>query len=117
MLGRDLFNGTENILSSNDAMSILKQLYSGANDGNICYQKIIEGLKNTDFHDRLDRNIDHALVAHKIGNLSEATNDIGLFYTNKPYILTVYTSDLANPNDVITGISDLVYDYKIEHDN
>lgn len=112
LIGHDLYNGTSKVLTANDAMGVLKKLYTGADNGNIGYQKIVAWLKNTDFHDRLDRDLDHAIVAHKIGNLYGATNDIGIFYTDKPYILTVYTSNLSNPNDVIARISDMVYDYQ-----
>ncbi|MGI6120655.1 MAG: serine hydrolase, partial [Desulfosporosinus sp.] len=117
MIGSDLNNGKDNILTANQAQAILKILYHGANEGNVGYQQIVEWLKNTVFHDRLDRNIEHSIVAHKTGNLREATNDIGIFYTNKPYILTVYTSFLSKPNAVISSISDLVYDYQAKYGN
>ncbi len=115
LIGHNLLESSDNFLSAKSSMTVLKTLYTGANEGNIGYQKIVEWLKTTDFHDRLDRNLDHSLVAHKIGNLNGATNDIGLFYTNKPYILTVYTSYLVNPNATITSISDFVYEYQAKH--
>ncbi len=117
LLGHDLYVDGNNILSANDALIMLQHLYTGANNGDTGYQKIVEWLKNTDFHDRLDRDLDHSIVAHKIGNLDDATNDIGIFYTGKPYVLTVYTSGLVNPNDVIANISNIVYDYQAAHGN
>jgi putative cell wall-binding protein/beta-lactamase class A len=110
-IGHPLYNGEDNVLSADDARSLLKQLYTGAEKGNIYYQQIVEWLKNTIFHDRLDLNIDHSIVAHKIGNYQDCTNDIGIFYTAKPYILTVYTSGLTCPNSMISGLSDIVYKF------
>jgi putative cell wall-binding protein/beta-lactamase class A len=110
-IGHPLYNGKDNILSADEAMALLKQLYAGAAEGNTYYQQIVEWLKNTIFHDRLDKNIEHSIVAHKIGNYKDCTNDIGIFYTNKSYILAVYTSALANPNNLISSISDIVYKF------
>lgn len=112
LIGHDMYNGDNNILSANDARLIMNTLYTGASKGDVGYQKIVGWLKTTDFHDRLDKDMTHSVVAHKIGNLNEATNDIGIFYTNRPYILTVYTSYLSSPNSMITSISDIVYDYQ-----
>ncbi|HWQ89746.1 MAG TPA: cell wall-binding repeat-containing protein [Desulfitobacteriaceae bacterium] len=110
-IGHALNNGKDNVLSADDALSLLKQLYTGAANGNTYYQQIVEWLKNTIFHDRLDKNIEHSIAAHKIGNYRDCTNDIGIFYTNKPYILAVYTSGLASPNNMISAFSDIAYKF------
>ena len=113
LIGRDLMNDSyENVLSSYDASTVLSKLYTGAQNGNTGYQKIVGWLKKSDFHDRLDRDLDHSIVAHKIGNLDDVTNDIGIFYTNRPYTLSIYTEGLGAPEDTIAQISDKVYDYQ-----
>lgn len=90
---------------------------------NIYYQHLIEVMKQTEFHDRLDKYIPEMLTAHKIGNFCKLikgkeydyVNDIGIIYTDKPYAIAVYTENMDNANDVIADISKMIYDYQIKN--
>lgn len=58
--------------------------------------KFLENLlKNTIFHNRLDKYIPKELVAHKIGNFYRYYNDAGIIYVEKPYVLVVLTKDIG----------------------
>lgn len=59
------------------------------------YKMLEELLKNTVFHDRLDKYIPRELVAHKIGNFYRYYNDAGIIYLQEPYILVVLTKDIG----------------------
>jgi len=90
-------------------------------DNNLYYEHLIDVMKQTSFHDRLDKYIPELLTAHKIGNFYKVikgrgynyVNDIGIIYTDKPYAIAVYTENMNNANVVIADISKMVYDYQI----
>lgn len=102
-----------NVMSANDASKLLKQLYSGAKTNNY-YANIINYMKHTDFHDRIDRDLDHGIVAHKIGNYGSFINDISIVYSVRPYILVVYSDSVKNANEKIAEISDFLYKYNTQ---
>ncbi len=102
-------NHANNEITAQGAFNALKQLNDGANKGNLYYSKIINLMKNTIFNDRISKNIPYPLVAHKIGNYEMNVHDMGIIYTENPYILTIYTNGLINPNATISGISDIIY--------
>lgn len=105
-------NHSGNYMTANGAMNILKRLYTESK-GNSYYAKIIGWMKQTVFHDKLDRYLNHAMVAHKIGFYGAAVSDIGIIYTDKPYILAVYTNGVADPNTLIADISKIIYDRQV----
>jgi len=102
-------NHSNNEITALGAFNALKKLNDGANNGDIGYSKIISLMKQTIFNDRISNNIANSIVAHKIGNYGSNVHDIGIIYTKKPYILTVYTNGLRNANATISGISDIIY--------
>lgn len=101
-----------NYITPSQETTLLTELYENKNK-NPYYSNIISDMKNTDFHDRLDKYIDHSIVAHKIGDYDDYVNDVGIFYTKKPYILTVYTQGVSNADEVIAQISKMIYDYQL----
>ncbi|MFT8316298.1 MAG: serine hydrolase [Clostridium sp.] len=106
-------NHSDNYITAAQETNILTQLYENK-DNNAYYSHIIDIMKNTDFHDRLDKYIDTKIVAHKIGNYSDYVNDAGIVYTDKPYAISIYTKGISNANEVIAHISKMVYDYQNE---
>jgi len=50
---------------------------------------MIQTMKNTEFHDRIDKYIPREIVAHKIGNYAECVNDMAIVSKKNPYILVV----------------------------
>jgi len=116
---RDLIDGklghttdhTRNYITANDETALLKLLYDNV-DNNPFYAQIIENMKKTDFHDRIDLYIPQEVVAHKIGNYDSYVNDVGIIHVKKPYILSIYTKELPYANEVIAHISKMIYDYQ-----
>lgn len=108
-LGHEVNRG-KNIMTPSEACEYLKQLYYNE-DNNPYYDYIIELLKNTVFHDRLDANLEYDMVAHKIGNYGSYVNDIGIVYSESPYVIAIYTEGVDNANDIISEISYMIYEY------
>ncbi|HZK52998.1 MAG TPA: serine hydrolase [Desulfosporosinus sp.] len=102
-------NHTKNEITAQGAFNALKSLNDGANQGNKNYSKLIGFMKQTIFNDRISHNLPNSIVAHKIGNYGSNVHDIGIIYTERPYILAIYTNGLRNPNATISGISDIIY--------
>lgn len=100
-----------NYITSAEETNILKQLYENK-ENNSYYSHIIDIMKKTAFHDRLDKYIDNNIVAHKIGNYSNYVNDVGIIYTDNPYVISIYTKGVDNADEVIAHISKLIYDYQ-----
>lgn len=103
----------ENYITPEQEFRLLKLLYNKRNDK--YYSHLIELMKNTDFHDRLDKYIPQNIVAHKVGDYSTYVHDVGIIFTEKPYILVVYTNNLPEliykePHERIAKFSKLIYD-------
>ena len=91
----------------------LKRLYDNP-DNNPLYDTIIEHMKNTIFHDRLDKYLPYEVVAHKIGSYNEYTHDTGIVYSERPYSLSVYTKSIDT--EPMAKLSRAIYDLKISTD-
>lgn len=104
----------ENTVTVKQQFLMLKHLYENE-DNNRYYNKIVNYMKNTTVHNRLDKYIPQEIVAHKIGDYLEAVNDIGIIYTDKPYILCVLSNgdSLDNEAENIAKISESIYSLQI----
>lgn len=102
----------KNFITPKQSCMILKSLYNKSCE-DIYYKKIIQFMKSTTTHDRLDKYIPKEIVAHKIGDYENYVNDVGLIFTNEPYILSVYTEDVMEQGrENIAQISKVIYDIK-----
>jgi len=110
LLDRDV-DHEENLTTAKNAADFLKLLYKNP-DNNPYYAGLIENMKNTAFHDRIDKYIPEEITAHKIGSYASYVNDIAIIYTDRPYILVVYTMGLREPEEKIAQISKMIYDYQ-----
>lgn len=82
------------------------------------YEKLIEDLENTDWHDRIDALLpDHVHVAHKIGNQTRTANDVGIVFASHPYVLSVMTEDVdfGTACRKIAELSRMIYDFVEEY--
>jgi beta-lactamase class A len=101
-----------NYLKPVDAAEFLKQLYYNP-ENNSYYPWLIDIMKNTIFHDRIDRDIPQEIVAHKIGSYESYANDIAIVLTERPYILVVYTEDIVDEaENLIAEISRTIYEHQ-----
>jgi beta-lactamase class A len=98
---------SDNNTTAYEQFKIYERLYKNP-DGNPNYKFLIGLLKQTEFHDRLDKYIPMDLVAHKIGNYYRYYNDAGIIYLEEPYILVVLTKDIGKLSleDPISGNED-----------
>jgi len=91
---------------------LLKELYGNRYDQYNSH--LISDMKQTIFHDRIDKYVPKSLVAHKIGNYSTYVNDVGIVFTDKPYIFIMYVDGLSNSAEKIANISKMVYQVQLE---
>lgn len=100
-----------NYISPNQMMAMLKRLYTNP-DNNPYYATLIDNMKNTIFHDRMDKYIPQEIVAHKIGNYGAYVNDVGIIYTKEPILVSFYTENLSQDkaNEIIAQCSKILYD-------
>ena len=110
ILGID-YGDYNNVTSARIELEVLKYIYENRNNPN--YNTLIEYLKNTEFHDRLDKYLPKDIVAHKIGSNEGYTHDIGIIFTEDPYIIIMMTDNVYNSPDKIADISKEMYLYNI----
>lgn len=84
----------ENHYNAKELGQILKELYYNEEE-NPYYDKIIEYMKETEFHDRMDKYLPYSEVAHKIGSYYRYYHDMGIVYGEENYILVVMTKDVG----------------------
>ncbi len=101
-----------NYITPKAMLAIMQKLYANE-DNNPYYNTIIEYMKHTIYHDRIDGLIPRDIVAHKIGDFESYVNDVGIVYTKKPYIIIFYTDGFTYES--IAEISKMVYDYNIKN--
>jgi len=92
-----------------DSFKILERLYSNP-DKNEYYSGLIENMKKTEYHDRIDKYIPQEIVAHKIGNYAEYVNDMAIVYGEDPYILAVFTKGMPEAAESIAQVSKMIYE-------
>ena len=107
-------NRSDNYTTANNSAMLLKLLYENPTN-NTHYSNIIENMKHTVFHDRIDKFIPQNITAHKIGNYQNYVNDIAIIYTDHPYVLSILTNNVSDANDKIAQISKIIYDFQVNN--
>lgn len=102
----------KNYITPRQSYTILKKLYEES-ESNVYYKKVLQMMKETSSHDRLDKYIPIEMISHKIGDYDQYVNDIGIVHTKEPYILVVYTKGVMEEGrENIARISKTIYDIK-----
>jgi beta-lactamase class A len=96
-----------------NSFKILERLYLNPEE-NEYYNGIVETMKKTQSHDRIDKYIPQEIVAHKIGDYAGYVNDMAIVCTENPYILTVFTNNMPDSMETIAQVSKLIYDAQIK---
>lgn len=105
-------NNDKNYITPRQSGTILKKLYEESKT-NVYYEKVLEMMKDTSSHDRLDKYIPIEIISHKIGDYDQYVNDIGIVHVKEPYILVVYTKGVMEEGrENIARISKAIYDIK-----
>jgi len=98
-----------NNITPKESSKILERLYLNP-ENNKYYSDMIETMKKTKCHDRIDKYIPQKIVAHKIGDFGEYINDTAIVCTDNPYILVIFTKGIPDAKNVIAKVSKLIYD-------
>ena len=98
-----------NNITPRDSFKILERLYLNPQN-NQYYPTLVETMKKTVFHDRIDKYIPKEIVAHKIGDYGEYVNDVGIVFKENPYIFVVFTKNIPEANEIIGQVSKIIYD-------
>ncbi|WP_291648840.1 serine hydrolase [Clostridium sp.] len=85
----------ENSITAEQLYKVLERLYKNP-DNNPYYEKLIGYMKETIFHDRLDKYLPYNIVAHKIGDYYRYYHDFGIVYAKDPYIIVILTKDIGD---------------------
>ena len=81
-------------LTAKQNFEILYRLYKNP-DNNPYYSTVIELMKETEFHDRLDKYIAYEKVSHKIGSYYRYYHDMGFIFAEETYLLVVLSKDIG----------------------
>lgn len=95
----------ENVITAKQAATILDYLYQHEEK----YADLVKHMQETVFHERLETTLTKDHLAHKIGSSESYIHDIGLFLTDQPYALVVYTDGVGDAEDFISTVSDIVW--------
>lgn len=98
----------ENIISSDDAAIILARLYQNQTT-NAGYKTLLNNMSKTIYNDRLETATTRGKVAHKIGTNETYYHDIGIFFNDHPYVLTVYTNNVTDAKKFMSQLSDTIW--------
>jgi hypothetical protein len=101
-----------------DMALVARELYRRYLENPVVYEKLIEDLENTDWHDRIDASLPKDVrVAHKIGNQTRTANDVGIVFASHPYVLSVMTGDVdfGTACNKIAELSRMIYDFVEEY--
>ncbi|MEQ8199258.1 MAG: serine hydrolase, partial [Clostridiaceae bacterium] len=102
---------TRNVITPEEEFLLLRRIYD--NRDNTYYSHLISVMEQTIFHDRIDKYIPQEITAHKIGDYGSYTNDVGIIFTDKPYIFVMYTNGVSDADELIAGLSNLIYNEQL----
>lgn len=81
-------------LNAKQMASLYKRLHENP-DNNPIYPEILELLKKTVYHDRIDKYLPFDKVSHKIGDYYRFFHDSALVYSDNPYIVVIMSKDIG----------------------
>lgn len=96
----------DNYFPARYMIGCLQYLYSHAED----YALIIDDLKKAMPGAYFKRYI-NVEVAHKYGHFQSAYNDVGIIYSETPFLLVCYTDGLANGESITGRLAELMANY------
>lgn len=97
LTGEDITVG--NLTTAREQGEIYYNLYSDDK-----YSLIIDLLKESYCHDRIDKYLEREIIAHKFGNYYRYFHDGGIIYEKNPYILVVLTKDIGKLSENLEGV-------------
>ncbi len=104
----------KNISSPEDMGLYMKKVYELYQSGSEPGSTLMNNLMTTEFKDRIPALLPKTVkVAHKIGTQLAVVNDVGIVFAEKPYIISIMSTDVAEDEavNVVANISKKVYDF------
>ncbi|MDD2214719.1 MAG: serine hydrolase [Oscillospiraceae bacterium] len=95
-----------------EACRLLERLYENP-DENPYYDVLLTDMKNSNWNRYLTADLP-VTAAHKYGLFDGNQHDLTLVYTPHPYILIVYSRNLADAEQILPQLGRLVYDWQTE---
>ena len=90
-------------------MDALKYLYANQEQ----FEELLGYMKQAQPEQFFRAEVSECDVAHKYGWFEGAVNDVGIFYTEEPFLLAVYTQDAGEW--IVSEVARLVTDYNVQH--
>lgn len=103
---------TQNVFSTEMMIGALRRVYEAPDT----YAELLDYLKQSFPQDGFfRRDVTEYEVAHKYGYFEGAENDVGIFYTDEPFLLAVYTSNagMYGGADLCAKAARLMTDYNV----
>jgi beta-lactamase class A len=103
----------QNTSSPDDMGLYMKLVYQFCENNGALGNELLNSFLNTIYNDRINALLPASVkVAHKIGNEVGVINDIGIVFSDHPYILSVMSKgvDESQAPGVIAHISKMIYD-------
>lgn len=104
----------ENNTTTPKEMSLfLQKLYNFELVNEELTEKVFNTMIDTQFEDRIPKGVPNYIkVSHKIGNEIQVINDCGIIFSDKPYILCIFTEGAAEEEalSVIPKISQIIWE-------
>ena len=103
----------KNSWSAKDMGIFMKAAYNFPSKDKALGNELLGYLEHTIFNDRINRYLPGVVVAHKIGNGSNACNDVGIVYAKHPYVITFMSNNSVTTTscNVIGTASKMAYDF------
>lgn len=105
-MGGRVVDDDRNVTCPRDMAIYMKKVYDYSQKSGFC-RTLLHHLENTVFNDRLPALLPKDIkVAHKIGTWYGSYHDVGIVFTEKPYIISIMSKDV-NESDALRDIADI----------
>lgn len=96
-----------NVFTSAYMIHVLDRIYQNRDQ----YREMIGYMKEASPGQYFKRGNEDVVIAHKYGSYNGALNDVGIIYTDTPFLLAVYTQNVKNAEVVLGKIAGLMTEY------
>jgi beta-lactamase class A len=113
--GQVVYPNGQNITTAKDMGTYVEAVLNFQKTSPELGRRLLDDMANPIYHVGLPGELpDNLTVAHKEGDVSGVSNDVGIVFGSRPYILVVLSKDQADPEAgfrQIAHLSKLAYDY------
>ncbi|MGL5978982.1 MAG: serine hydrolase [Erysipelotrichaceae bacterium] len=102
---------SQNLLTPHYMMEVMKHLYANQT----VYADLIDDMLHTTQQSYFKAYVDEVDIAHKYGDYAGYNHDIGIIYTEEPFLLGIFTYDIDEAHLLIGELCQLVYEYHLYH--